>query len=131
MFNLGDYIEKLIPQLKGWTATHYLNLALFNLILMILVLLRSAGYFDPYFPITIHAIILITLILLVFLLGVNSKFLFVLTCVLWIFVAFLKLVGIDVWAERTSVYAFEALLLGVTLFLFENIVSNLFKDKAE
>lgn len=119
MFNLGDFIEKSTPRLKSWTAAHYLNLALFNLILIILVLLRSAGYFDPYFPITIHAIVLITLLLLVFFLGVNSKFFFVLTCVLWIFVAFLKLVGIDVWAERTSVYAFEVLVLGVTLFLTE------------
>lgn len=119
MLNFEDFIEKKIPQLKSWTATHYLNLALFNLILIVLVLLRSAGYFDPYFSITIHAIVLITLILLVFLLGVNSKFLFVLTCVLWIFVAFLKLVGIDVWAERTSVYAFEVLVLGVILFLTE------------
>lgn len=119
MFNIGDFIEKNIPQIKSWTAAHYLNLALFNLILIILVLLRSAGYFDPYFPITIHLIVFITLILLVFLLGVNSKFLFVLTCVLWIFVAFLKLVGIDVWAERTSVYAFEVMVVGVTLFLTE------------
>lgn len=121
MFNLGDYIEKFIPQLNGWVTAHYLNLALFNLILIILVILRSAGYFDPYFPITIQAIVLIILILLVFLLGVNSKFLFVLTCVFWIFAASLKLVGIDVWAERTTVYVYEGLVIAVLLLIFENI----------
>lgn len=124
MFNLGDFIEKIVPQLKGWVAAHYFHLAVFNIILIILVLLRSAGYFQPYVPITIHTIILITLILLIFLLGLSSRFLFLLTTLLWIFAAFLKVVGIDVWAERTTVYAYEALIFAVLLLISESFLKK-------
>lgn len=124
MFNLGNFIEKLLPDLKNWVRVHYFHLAVFNLVLIILVLLRSAGYFDPYFPITIHTIILITLLLLVFLLGVSSKLLFLLTFLLWIFAAFLKVAGIDVWAERTTVYAYEALVIAVILLFLEGFLKK-------
>lgn len=124
MFNLGDLIEKSTPQLKKWILTHYFHLALFNVLLIILVLLRSAGYFQPYLPITIHAIILFTLLLLVFLLGVNSRFLFCLTFSLWLFATLLKIVGIDVWSERTSVYVYEALVIAIFLLIAENLSSR-------
>lgn len=124
MINLGDLIEKFIPQLKEWMHTHYFHLALFNIILIILVLLRSAGYFEPYLPITIHTIVLISLLLLVFLLGVNSKVLFSITLLLWLFASLLGIVGIAVWAERTAVYAYEALVIAVILFAAENMSSG-------
>ena len=121
MFNLGSLMEKFIPNLRAWVSLHYFNLAIFNLILIILVLLRSAGYFQPYLPITIHTIIFITILLLIFLLGVNSKFLSLLTVLLWVFAAFLKMVGVDVWAERTTIYAYEALVVSILLLISENL----------
>src|SRR3990167_6463467 len=102
-----------------WTGTHYLRLAIFNMIVMLMVLLRSAGYFDPYWPITINMVIFISLILSILLLETRSRVLFVVAIVFWVFAGFLRIIGVDVWAERTSIYVYQAIFLGTILLLAE------------
>lgn len=107
-------------KLRKWIRKNYLNLAIFNGIVMILVLLRSAGYFDPYFPITVNVIVFISLVLSIILLGANSRVLFAVATSFWIFAAFLRIVGINIWAERTAIYVYESLSIGVALLVKEN-----------
>lgn len=106
---------------QNWVRTRYFQLSLFNILILILVLLRSAGYFEPFFLITINTIVLLGLIMAVFLLGVGSKLMFSAALVFWIFASLLKIVKIDVWAERASVYFFQALIIGVILLVIESI----------
>lgn len=108
-------------RLQNWGELHYLQLALFNVVLVALLLLRSAGYFEPYFGITINSIFLIALILSIFLLGTRSKGAFAVALAFWLFAAILKLVKIDVWAERNAIYSFQALVVGVALLVWESL----------
>lgn len=111
------YFQKR-EQLQVWSQKKVFNLFIFNIILVLLLLLRSAGYFSPFFTITINLIILLSLILFVILLNATSRIVFLIALLLWLFAAFMKIVGVDVWAERTAVYAFEALVVGVGLLIF-------------
>ncbi len=108
-------------KIKSWVELHYFQLAVFNVILMVLLLLRSAGYFEPYFGITINSIFLIALILSIFLLGTQSRGALVVALAFWLFAAFLKLAKVDVWAERTAIYSFQALVVGVVLLIWESL----------
>lgn len=108
-------------KLEKWFLEHNFKLIIFNIILVFLFLLRSAGYFQPYFVISVNFIVIVALILSVFLLGAKSKAIFLVTLFFWIFAGFLRLVRIDVWAERTGVYAYECLTFAVLLFIFELI----------
>lgn len=108
-------------KLQGWVELHYFQLALFNVVLVILLLLRSAGYFEPYFGITINSIFLIALILSIFLLGTRSKGTFTVALIFWLFAAVLKLAKIDVWAERNAIYAFQGMVIGVVLLIYESL----------
>lgn len=112
--------------LQDWILRHYLQLAIFNGILVLLVLLRSAGYFEPYLPITINLIYIVSLILSIFLLGMKSKGAYILALGFWFSAAILRIINIEVWAERAAVYSYEALVLGFLLMLFPRF--NLLKD---
>lgn len=118
---INNIKNKYQKRIKAWTRKNYLNLAIFNTILIGLFLLRSAGYFDPFFLVSVNMIVLIALISSIFLLGARSKILFLIALIFWLFAGFLKLVKIDVWTERTGVYAFEAFVVGAITFLFESI----------
>ncbi len=107
--NFEDLISSKIPGLFA-----------FNIILMTLILMRSADYFKPFFPLSIHIIVLICFIISIPLLGVRDKTLFFISLVLWFSACFLKVIKIDVWAERTVVYSFEALFIGMILLLISN-----------
>lgn len=111
-------------ELRKWVELHYLQLALFNVVLVILLLLRSAGYFEPFFGITINSIFFIALVLSIFLLGTRSRGAFTVALIFWLFTALLRLAGINVWAERTSIYVFQAMLVGVILFIIESVFRN-------
>lgn len=104
--------------LQDWILKHYLQLAIFNGILVLLVLLRSAGYFEPYLPITINLIYIVSLILSIFLLGMKSKGAYILALGFWFSAAILRIINIEVWAERAAVYSYEALVIGFLLMLF-------------
>lgn len=114
-------------KLQSWVELHYFQLALFNIVLVVLLLLRSAGYFEPFFGITINSIFLIALVLSIFLLGTRSRGAFAVALVFWLFAAVLKLVKIDVWAERNAIYSFQALVVGVVLLIWE----SLFEERKE
>lgn len=107
--------------LRAWVTKKYLNIALFNGLIMLFILLRSAGYFDPYFPITVNVIIFIALVTSIVLLGASSRVIFFIALLFWLFASFLKIVGINIWAERTAIYVYESLLVGVSLLIFESI----------
>lgn len=107
--NFEDLISSKMPGLFA-----------FNIILMTLILMRSADYFKPFFPLSIHTIVLICFIISIPLLGVRDKMLFFISLLLWFFSGLLKILQIDVWAERTVVYSFEALLIGMILLLISN-----------
>lgn len=114
---MKKYCDYILNFLQEWSQKRVLNLFIFNAVLMMLLLLRSAGYFAPYLPLTINFIILICLIMAVFLLGFRFKALFVITLLLWLFAAFLKIIGINIWAERAAIYSFESFAIAFVLFV--------------
>lgn len=107
--------------LNKWVQQHLIGVVCLNLILMLLILLRSAGYFAPYLYISINIIVFISLVLVYLLLGGNNKVFFTFSLVFILFAAFLKLFEMDVWAERTIVYSFEAFVVGFVIFFKELI----------
>lgn len=116
-----NFRETIGQKIQIWVSGHYLQLAIFNVFLLILVLLRSAGYFEPYLALTINLITLISLIFIVVLFNSKSGFMFFVAAIFWIGSAFLRILGIEVWAERTAIYTVQAILLGIVLLVFENI----------
>ena len=109
-------------KLATWVSSHYVNLAIFNTLLVILVLLHSAKYFDPFWLISINTIVFISLITSVFLLGARSRSLFIVSLLFWILAGGMRILGINVWAERISIYMFQSFLIGVLLLLAENLL---------
>lgn len=112
------YLQTL-GRVQNWAHQNIINLFIFNIILTALLLLRSAGYFSPFFPLSISLIIIICLALSVILLGARSRVLFTTAVLFWLVAIFLKVAKVDIWAERAAIYTFEALLLGLFIFLFE------------
>ncbi len=127
MFKEIKYLESLKKSFRDWTKKHYFQLAVFNIFLLSLFLLRSAGYFHPFFVISVNLIVFSALIASIILLNVRNKAMFLLALFFWLFAAFLKVLKIDPWAERTAVYAYQALLIAVLLLFLESI--NIFRNK--
>lgn len=125
---IEDY-KKQAEKLEGIIGKRLLGLFIFNIILMVLILMRSAEYFAPFFLISINFIILVCIILSIPLLGIRSKGIFLIALLFWLFAAFLRLLNVGVWAERTAIYAYEAILVGIILFVLEN--SKFSKQKIE
>jgi hypothetical protein len=112
-------IERVKGNFKRWSRKFSVGFLIYNLIIMVLILLRSAGYFAPYLPLSINTIIFLCLCLSIFLLGVRSKAMFCITIIFWIFTATLKIIDISIWSERTAIYCFQALGIGILLFMYE------------
>lgn len=127
MKEILGYKKQYQKILSKWTQNHLVGLFVFNILVILLLLLRSGGYFSPYYSITINAVVFMSLLATAFLIGARSKTFFIIGLILWLFAAFLRLSGIEVWAERTAVYVYQTLILGTALFLVENINSNVFK----
>ncbi len=119
--HLDSFLKQYILDFKNWVESNYCQLAVFNVILIFLLLLRSSGYFEPSFPMTINSIMFIAFLLSILLLSMGSKFLFCVTIIFWVFAGFLKIFGIEVWAERTSIYSYQSLLLAVVMLIIESI----------
>ena len=117
---IKNFATELEDKLKIWIENKYFKIALFNIILLMLVLLRSAGYFEPFFIISINFIVLCGLFLSITLLGLGSRFIFLMALIFWVFSAIVKIAGVDVWAERISIYTYQALVLGVSLIIIES-----------
>lgn len=97
----------------------YVYFSAFNIIVIILILLRSASYFEPFLVISINLIVFITMSLTVVLLGARSKLVFSLSIIFLVLATFFVTLGINVWAERLSVYAFQAFIIGIPTMLTE------------
>lgn len=108
-------------KIQPWVKSHYLNLAIYNAFIMVLVLLHTANYFDPFWLISINVVIVLGLVASIFLLGAKSSSFFVIALVFWLFAAFLKFAKVDVWAERTAIYAFETFVIGIVLLFVEDL----------
>lgn len=119
--NLKVYFDLKIRHAQQWAVNHVLFLVLFNIILIFLFLLRSVGYFDPFLSLSINTIVIISLLLAILLLGAGSSLVLIISLAFWLLAAFLKVVRIDIWAERTSIYAYQALLIGVGLLVLKSI----------
>src|SRR5688572_5215411 len=96
---IRKYYQFYLLKVQEWSKLKYSQLFVFNVIVIMLVLLRSAGYFDPFFSITINFIAFTGLVLAVILLDARSKLLFLVALVFWILAAVLRLAAIEVWAE--------------------------------
>jgi hypothetical protein len=105
------------------------NLIIFTLFIVFLFLLRSAGYFQPYFPISVNFIIMVAIVLSYFILKIKSKMIFLIGLIFWIFAGFLRTVRIDIWSERTGIYVYESLFLAVLFNTFEVIINKGIKSK--
>lgn len=120
MIKFFIFYTKSFQNFERVIKTKLSGLFIFNLILMTLILMRSADYFAPFFPLSINFIVLICFIISIPLLGVRDKTLFLIALLLWIFAALLRILKIDVWAERTTVYSYEGLVIAVILLIFES-----------
>jgi hypothetical protein len=125
MLKINSYLNRL----HVWMLKRQFQLILFNVILIVLVLLRSAGYFEPYFPITINSIFYTSLFLAIFLLGAKSKAMFIITIIFWLFTGILRIIEVNIWAERTAIYSYESLLAGVILLIYQSLRPRLRSKK--
>ena|SRR3989338_4861293 len=116
---LKDYIQKISAKSQKWAEKNLAGLFVFNLAIVFLVLLRYAGYFSPFLTININFIYITSLIMSVFLLKLKSRHMMMIAISFWILAAFLKSVKVDIWADRTVEYFFQALFLGIVLLFTE------------
>ncbi len=121
MNRFKELLEGKSRQINEWAASHVFSLVIFNVILIFMLLLRSVGYFSPFLPLTTNIIVMTSFILAVLLFNINSTFIFIAALIFWLFAAFLKIIGVDIWAERTSLYVFELLVIGMVLLVVESI----------
>lgn len=91
---------------------------IFNIIVVILLLLEGAGYFDPFFPLTINNIVIVALILAAILLGIKSRAYYAISLAFLLLSAFFLVVGVPIWAERASIYMFQSFMIGVLFDAF-------------
>ncbi len=117
------YLTELKKNLSLWISKRYVNLAVFNGLVVILVLLRSAEYFDPFWRITVNVVIFVSLVASILLLGVGSRAMFSISLLFFLFAGFMKIIKISVWAERITVYMFESFLLGFLLLFIESFTT--------
>ena len=108
-------------KLVNWSKNNLPGIFLFNLIIVILVLLRSANYFQPFFSLNINSIFFVGFILLPFLLKANYEALFSIAGLFWLLSALFKLFRVDIWAERSSIYCFQAFFIGLMILFFDYI----------
>lgn len=109
-------------EINNWLNKRLINLVLFNFFVIVLILFHSAGYFAPFFFVTINLIIVLSFIGSIFLLGARSRELFLISFGLWLFTIFSRLLGVGFWAEKSAISAFQALVLGLILLVYELLI---------
>jgi hypothetical protein len=114
-------LSKSLKNIDTWARKNLAGIFLFNLALIVLTLFRLGGYFKPYFSININFIYLASIILSISLLKAKSRAMFILGLLFWIFAGFLKVLRVDVWAERTVEYVFQAMFAGILLLFYERL----------
>lgn len=118
----NQWYEECVRKLENWSKGNILGLFIFNMILILLLLLRSAGYFSPFLEMDINTIVFASLMLAIILLKIRNKIIFIIAIFFWVFAAFLRIIEINVWAERTAIYAYESLFVGVIAMIIESIL---------
>lgn len=113
-----NFFLNLLRKIDTWSKKKFLSISIFNFVIIILFLLRSAGYFEPYFLISVNFIVVVGLLLSIILLGAKSREIFIICLLFWLFAGLLRILNIETWAERTAIYTFEALIIG-TIFLIK------------
>lgn len=110
-------MEKVERSIRVWVGKNLVGIFIFNLTVVVMVLLNTAQYFKPFFYLGINSIFFLSLILAVALLRARTKAMFIISIIFLLFAAFLKVVKIDVWADRASIYFYQAFLIGLVLLL--------------
>lgn len=118
------YIEKIKESINSWAMKHFFQISVFNFVLIMLFLLRSAGYFDPYLLISVNFIVVAALIMSILLLKAKSNVMFIVCLSFWLFAGLLKIFNLDTWAERTAIYAIEGLIIGTILLVIESFKND-------
>jgi len=110
-------MEKIGKSVRVWVEKNLVGIFVFNLTVVVMVLLNTAQYFKPFFYLGINSIFFLSLILAIALLGARTKAMFVISIIFLLFAAFLKVVKIDVWADRASIYFYQSFFVGLVLLL--------------
>lgn len=116
-------------KLINWFREKQPEVALFNFCILVLVLLHSAGYFHPYFTITINVVVIVSIVLAIVILRAKNIAILMFTLVMLLTTAFFKLTHIDVWSERVAIYFFEGLLAFAIYNVTVEMLSLLSKGK--
>lgn len=124
MEEISNYLHRSNKKLTRWSTENLPGMLLFNLIIIILVLLHTAGYFLPYFFISINFIFFTGLILAPLILRVNFEALFLLAILFWLSSCILMSFNINAWAERSSIYSFQALFVAVVVLILHAFTFN-------
>lgn len=110
-------MEKVKRIVKTWVEKHLAGLFIFNISVILMVLLNTAQYFKPFFYLGINLIFFLSLLFAVLFLGARAKAMFGIALIFLVFSAFLKVVKIDVWADRASIYFYQSFFIGLMLLL--------------
>lgn len=108
-------------EISNWFIGKQKEVMIFNLCVLALSVLHTAGYFHPYFVISINIVVLASFVLAILVLGVGSRTMFVISLAFLFITLFFKLVQVHVWAERMSIYVFESLTLATIVLFVETI----------
>lgn len=117
--NLINYLHRKRGTIAKWSSDHLIELFVFNIFLMLLIMLHSAGYFQPYLPLTLNLIFFVSLVFAIVFLDCRSKTIFFIAMLFWIFAMILRIANLEIWAERTAIYTYEAICVGVLLLFLE------------
>jgi len=110
-------MEKTVKSVKLWAGRHLAGLFVFNVSILVMVLLSTAQYFKPFFYLGINSIFFFSLLFAVLFLGARTKAMLTIAIIFLALTAFLKVVKIDVWADRASIYFYQAFFIGLLLLL--------------
>lgn len=114
----GQY-KRLVRRLNTWSGKHLTGLFIFNLLVVLMVLLNTADYFKPFFFLSINVITFVSLLLSILLLGARGKIMLIISTGFWFLAAFFNSVKINIWAERSGIYAFQSFLLGIFIIFLD------------
>lgn len=106
-----------LEDITRWAKTHTLGLFIFNTTAILLTLLNTAQYFKPYYYLGVNEIFFICMIMSIFLLGVRSRAMFLISMLFLTFSMALKIVKVEVWSDRASIYFYQSFVLGLVLLL--------------
>jgi len=105
----------------SWAKTNSGGIFLYNLILFIIILLKSAGYFYPFVTLSNNLIVLFSAILAIPLLRAGERMFFLLALTFIFIASFFEYWQVLIWSERSAMYSFEMLLIGMLLYVFRHL----------